>query len=103
MTNLHENLVRIYDLMGIKEQLINRSNPEEVEMNDLESIKEILLQNSELMKKIMSLLGVNSNEELFRLFDFPNKTSFMKAMQKANQNKDEESFKLLDQIVKIKN
>lgn len=103
MTNLHENLVRIYDLMGIKEQLINSSNPQEVEMNDLESIKEILLQNSELMKKIMSLLSVNSNEELFRLFDFPNKTSFMKAMQKANQNKDEESFKLLDQIVKIKN
>jgi hypothetical protein len=103
MNNLNNSLSRIKELMDIREQMNGSSQYDQIIQGDLSSLKEFLLSNSEFSSKLMNLLNTNNMDELLKKLQYPNKTSIMKIMYSLNQNKDIETYKFLDSILKNNN
>lgn len=100
MNKFDISLHRMKELMNIKEEIIGQSDYEKIIQGDLSSLKQFLSTNNDFTSKLMQLINASSKEDLLKKLEFPNKTSIMKIMQKLSQNKDMETYKFLDSIMK---
>lgn len=100
MNKFDISLYRIKELMNIKEEIINQSEYEKIIQGDLSSLKQFLSTNNDFTDKLIQLMNVSNKEELLNKLEFPNKTSIMKIMQQLSQDKDMETYKFLDSVMK---
>jgi uncharacterized protein YjgD (DUF1641 family) len=100
MNKFDISLYRIKELMNIKEEIINQSEYEKIIQGDLSSLKQFLSTNNDFTGKLIQLMNVSNKEELLKKLEFPNKTSIMKIMQQLSQDKDMETYKFLDSVMK---
>lgn len=100
MNKFDISLYRIKELMNIKEEIINQSEYEKIIQGDLSSLKQFLSTNNDFTDKLIQLMNVSNKEELLKKLEFPNKTSIMKIMQQLSQDKDMETYKFLDSVMK---
>ena len=103
MNNLHNSLLRMKELMSIREEMSGSSQYDQIVQGDLSVLKEFLLSNNDFSSKLMNLFDVNNMDDLLKKLQYPNKTSLMKVMYSLNQNKDLETYKFLDSILKYNN
>lgn len=103
MNNLHNSLLRMKELMSIREEMSGSSQYDQIVQGDLSVLKEFLLSNNDFSSKLMNLFDVNNMNDLLKKLQYPNKTSLMKVMYSLNQNKDLETYKFLDSILKYNN
>ena len=100
MNKFDISLYRIKELMNIKEEIINQSEYEKIIQGDLSSLKQFLSTNNDFTGKLIQLMNVSNKEDLLNKLEFPNKTSIMKIMQQLSQDKDMETYKFLDSVMK---
>lgn len=100
MNKFDISLYRIKELMNIKEEIINQSEYEKIIQGDLSSLKQFLSTNNDFTDKLIQLMNVSNKEDLLKKLEFPNKTSIMKIMQQLSQDKDMETYKFLDSVMK---
>lgn len=100
MNKFDISLYRIKELMNIKEEIINQSEYEKIIQGDLSSLKQFLSTNNDFTGKLIQLMNVSNKEDLLKKLEFPNKTSIMKIMQQLSQDKDMETYKFLDSVMK---
>jgi hypothetical protein len=103
MNDLYNSLLRMKELMSIREEMTGSSQYDQIVQGDLSVLKEFLLSNNDFSSKLMGLLDVNNMDDLLKKLQYPNKTSIMKVMYSLNQNKDLETYKFLDSILKYNN
>lgn len=91
------------ELMSIREEMSGSSQYDQIVQGDLSVLKEFLSSNNDFSSKLMNLLDVNNMDDLLKKLQYPNKTSLMKVMYSLNQNKDLQTYKFLDSILKYNN
>ncbi len=97
--NLFEESIRMKKLMML-EQTSDETYMKDFSAGNFDKLKELLLNNKELLDKLQELLKTDSVEETERVLLKPNKTILMRGMTDAKTKKDMEFYQFLEIFLK---
>ena len=97
--NLFEESSRMKKLMML-EQTTDETYMKDFSAGNFDKLKELLLNNKELLEKLQELLKTNSAEETEQVLLKPNKTILMRGMTDAKTKKDMEFYQFLEIFLK---
>jgi len=97
--NLFEESIRMKKLMML-EQTSDETYMKDFSAGNFDKLKELLLNNKELLDKLQELLKTDSVEETERVLLKPNKTILMRGMTDAKTKKDMEYYQFLEIFLK---
>lgn len=97
--NLFEESIRMKKLMML-EQTSDETYMKDFSAGNFDKLKELLLNNKELLDKLQELLKTNSVEETEQVLLKPNKTILMRGMADAKTKKDMEFYQFLEIFLK---
>jgi hypothetical protein len=97
--NLFEESIRMKKLMML-EQTSDKTYMKDFSAGNFDKLKELLLNNKELLDKLQELLKTDSVEETERVLLKPNKTILMRGMTDAKTKKDMEFYQFLEIFLK---
>lgn len=98
-----QDLRRIKELFGLKEQTNDQSLELLFKENNPTSIKQFLLSNESLKNKLEELFSTTNLDELTTKIMNPNNTIIMRGLQRSSMSKDTEMYEFLDILSKSKN
>lgn len=93
--NLFEESIRMKKLMML-EQSSDETYMKDFSAGNFDKLKELLLNNKELLDKLQELLKTDSVEETEQVLLKPNKTILMRGMTDAKTKKDMEFYQFLE-------
>lgn len=93
--NLFEESIRMKKLMML-EQTSDETYMKDFSAGNFDKLKELLLNNKELLDKLQELLKTDSVEETEQVLLKPNKTILMRGMTDAKTKKDMEFYQFLE-------
>jgi hypothetical protein len=99
MKSLLENTNRIKQLMNLQEQE-DTSLFDKLKQGDFSDLKNLLSSDSSLLDKLKRLLNTSTIEDTFSKLTKSNKTTLLKGMTDAKQQKDTFLYNFLDSILK---
>ena len=97
--NLFEESIRMKKLMML-EQTSDETYMKDFSAGNFDKLKELLLNNKELLDKLQELLKTDSVEETEQVLLKPNKTILMSGMTDAKTKKDMEFYQFLEIFLK---
>jgi hypothetical protein len=97
--NLFEESIRMKKLMML-EQSSDETYMKDFSAGNFDKLKELLLNNKELLDKLQELLKTDSVEETEQVLLKPNKTILMRGMADAKTKKDMEFYQFLEIFLK---
>jgi hypothetical protein len=97
--NLFEESIRMKKLMML-EQTSDETYMKDFSAGNFDKLKELLLNNKELLDKLQELLKTDSVEETEQVLLKPNKTILMRGMTDAKTKKDMEFYQFLEIFLK---
>jgi hypothetical protein len=97
--NLFEESIRMKKLMML-EQSSDETYMKDFSAGNFDKLKELLLNNKELLDKLQELLKTDSVEETEQVLLKPNKTILMRGMTDAKMKKDMEFYQFLEIFLK---
>lgn len=97
--NLFEESIRMKKLMML-EQTSVETYMKDFSAGDFDKLKELLLNNKELLTKLQELLKTKSVEETEQVLLKPNKTILIRGMADAKTKKDMEFYQFLEIFLK---
>lgn len=97
--NLFEESIRMKKLMML-EQTSDETYMKDFSAGNFDKLKELLLNNKELLEKLQELLKTDSVEETEQVLLKPNKTILMRGMTDAKTKKDMEFYQFLEIFLK---
>jgi hypothetical protein len=97
--NLFEESIRMKKLMML-EQSLDETYMKDFSAGNFDKLKELLLNNKELLDKLQELLKTDSVEETEQVLLKPNKTILMRGMTDAKMKKDMEFYQFLEIFLK---
>ena len=97
--NLFEESIRMKKLMML-EQSSDETYRKDFSAGNFDKLKELLLNNKELLDKLQELLKTDSVEETEQVLLKPNKTILMRGMTDAKTKKDMEFYQFLEIFLK---
>jgi hypothetical protein len=97
--NLFEESIRMKKLMML-EQSSDKTYMKDFSAGNFDKLKELLLNNKELLDKLQELLKTDSVEETEQVLLKPNKTILMRGMTDAKTKKDMEFYQFLEIFLK---
>lgn len=97
--NLLEESIRMKKLMML-EQTSMDEYLKDFAAGNFDKLKELLLNNQELLNKLESLLNTSSAEDTEMVLMKPNKTIIIRGMADAKTKKDMDFYKFLETILK---
>jgi hypothetical protein len=97
--NLFEESIRMKKLMML-EQTSDKTYMKDFSAGNFDKLKELLLNNKELLDKLQELLKTGSVEETEQVLLKPNKTILMRGMTDAKTKKDMEFYQFLEIFLK---
>jgi hypothetical protein len=97
--NLFEESIRMKKLMML-EQSSDETYMKDFSAGNFDKLKELLLNNKELLDKLQELLKTGSVEETEQVLLKPNKTILMRGMTDAKTKKDMEFYQFLEIFLK---
>jgi hypothetical protein len=97
--NLFEESIRMKNLMML-EQTSDETYMKDFSAGNFDKLKELLLNNKELLDKLQELLKTDSVEETEQVLLKPNKTILMRGMTDAKTKKDMEFYQFLEIFLK---
>ena len=97
--NLFEESIRMKKLMML-EQTSDETYMKDFLAGNFDKLKELLLNNKELLDKLQELLKTDSVEETEQVLLKPNKTILMRGMTDAKMKKDMEFYQFLEIFLK---
>ena len=97
--NLFEESIRMKKLMML-EQSSDETYMKDFSAGNFDKLKELLLNNEELLDKLQELLKTDSVEETEQVLLKPNKTILMRGMTDAKTKKDMEFYQFLEIFLK---
>ena len=97
--NLFEESIRMKKLMML-EQTSDKTYMKDFSAGNFDKLKELLLNNKELLDKLQELLKTDSVEETEQVLLKPNKTILMRGMTDAKTKKDMEFYQFLEIFLK---
>jgi hypothetical protein len=97
--NLFEESIRMKKLMML-EQTSDETYMKDFSAGNFDKLKELLLNNKELLDKLQELLKTGSVEETEQVLLKPNKTILMRGMTDAKTKKDMEFYQFLEIFLK---
>ena len=97
--NLFEESIRMKKLMML-EQTSDETYMKDFSAGNFDKLKELLLNNKELLDKLQELLKTKSVEETEQVLLKPNKTILMRGMTDAKTKKDMEFYQFLEIFLK---
>jgi hypothetical protein len=97
--NLFEESIRMKKLMML-EQTSDETYMKDFSAGNFDKLKELLLNNKELLDKLQELLKTDSVEETEQVLLKPNKTILMRGMADAKTKKDMEFYQFLEIFLK---
>jgi hypothetical protein len=97
--NLFEESIRMKKLMML-EQSSDETYMKDFSAGNFDKLKELLLNNKELLDKLQELLKTDSVEETEQVLLKPNKTILMRGMTDAKTKKDMEFYQFLEIFLK---
>jgi hypothetical protein len=97
--NLFEESIRMKKLMML-EQTSDETYMKDFSAGNFDKLKELLLNNKELLDKLQELLKTDSVEETEQVLSKPNKTILMRGMTDAKTKKDMEFYQFLEIFLK---
>jgi hypothetical protein len=97
--NLFEESIRMKKLMML-EQTSDKTYMKDFSAGNFDKLKELLLNNKELLDKLQELLKTDSVEETEQVLLKPNKTILMRGMTDAKMKKDMEFYQFLEIFLK---
>jgi ATP phosphoribosyltransferase regulatory subunit HisZ len=99
MRTLLETTERIKKLMNLNEQEDDQLF-KSFESGDFSELKSFLSNNSSILDKLKSLLGTSTIEDTYTKLTTSNKTTLLKGMADAKEQKDTFLYNLLDSFLK---
>jgi hypothetical protein len=93
--NLFEESIRMKKLM-----MLEQTYMKDFSAGNFDKLKELLLNNKELLDKLQELLKTDSVEETEQVLLKPNKTILMRGMTDAKMKKDMEFYQFLEIFLK---
>jgi hypothetical protein len=97
--NLFEESIRMKKLMML-EQTSDETYMKDFSAGNFDKLKELLLNNKELLTKLEQLLNTNSAEETEQILLKPNKTILIRGMADAKTKKDMDFYQFLEIFLK---
>jgi hypothetical protein len=97
--NLFEESIRMKKLMML-EQTSDETYMKDFSAGNFDKLKELLLNNKELLDKLQELLKTDSVEETEQVLLKPNKTILLRGMTDAKTKKDMEFYQFLEIFLK---
>jgi len=97
--NLFEESIRMKKLMML-EQTSDETYMKDFSAGNFDKLKELLLNNKELLDKLQELLKTDSVEETEQVLLKPNKTILMRGMTDAKTKKDMKFYQFLEIFLK---
>jgi hypothetical protein len=97
--NLFEESIRMKKLMML-EQTSDETYMKDFSAGNFDKLKELLLNNKELLDKLQELLKTKSVEETEQVLLKPNKTILIRGMADAKTKKDMEFYQFLEIFLK---
>jgi len=97
--NLFEESIRMKKLMML-EQTSVETYMKDFSAGNFDKLKELLLNNKELLTKLQELLKTKSVEETEQVLLKPNKTILIRGMADAKTKKDMEFYQFLEIFLK---
>ncbi len=97
--NLFEESIRMKKLMML-EQTSVETYMKDFSAGDFDKLKELLLNNKELLTKLQELLKTKSVEETEQVLLKPNKTILIRGMADAKTKKDMDFYQFLEIFLK---
>ena len=97
--NLFEESIRMKKLMML-EQSSDETYMKDFSAGNFDKLKELLLNNKELLDKLQELLKTDSVEETEQVLLKSNKTILMRGMTDAKTKKDMEFYQFLEIFLK---
>ena len=97
--NLFEESIRMKKLMML-EQTSDETYMKDFSAGNFDKLKELLVNNKELLDKLQELLKTDSVEETEQVLLKPNKTILMRGMTDAKTKKDMEFYQFLEIFLK---
>lgn len=97
--NLFEESIRMKKLMML-EQTSVETYMKDFSAGNFDKLKELLLNNKELLDKLQELLKTKSVEETEQVLLKPNKTILIRGMADAKTKKDMEFYQFLEIFLK---
>lgn len=97
------DLRRMRELFGLSEQTQDQSLEILFRENNPAAIKQFLLSNESLKKKLEELFSTTNLDELTTKLTNPNNTIIMRGLQRSSMSKDMEMYEFLDILSKSKN
>ncbi len=97
--NLFEESIRMKKLMML-EQTSDETYMKDFSAGNFDKLKELLLNNKELLTKLQELLKTKSVEETEQVLLKPNKTILIRGMADAKTKKDMEFYQFLEIFLK---
>ena len=97
--NLFEESIRMKKLMML-EQSSDETYMKDFSAGNFDKLKELLLNNKELLDKLQELLKTDSVKETEQVLLKPNKTILMRGMTDAKMKKDMEFYQFLEIFLK---
>jgi len=97
--NLFEESIRMKKLMML-EQSSDETYMKDFSAGNFDKLKELLLNNKELLDKLQELLKTDSVEKTEQVLLKPNKTILMRGMTDAKMKKDMEFYQFLEIFLK---
>jgi hypothetical protein len=97
--NLFEESIRMKKLMML-EQSSDETYMKDFSAGNFDKLKELLLNNKELLDKLQELLKTDSVEETEQVLLKPNKTILIRGMTDAKTKKDMEFYQFLEIFLK---
>jgi hypothetical protein len=97
--NLFEESIRMKKLMML-EQTSDETYMKDFSAGNFDKLKELLLNNKELLTKLQELLKTKSVEETEQVLLKPNKTILIRGMADAKTKKDMDFYQFLEIFLK---
>ena len=97
--NLFEESIRMKKLMML-EQSSDETYMKDFSAGNFDKLKELLLNNKELLDKLQELLKTDSVEETEQVLLKPNKTILIRGMADAKTKKDMDFYQFLEIFLK---
>lgn len=98
-----KDLQRMKELFGITEQTQQQSVESIINSKDTTQIKQFLIDNPNLQKKLQELFASPTLDDLTTRLINPNNTIVMRGLQRSSMSCDMEMYEFLDILSKIKN
>lgn len=98
-----KDLQRMKELFGITEQTQQQSVESIINSKDTTQIKQFLIDNPNLQKKLQELSASPTLDDLTTRLNNPNNTIVMRGLQRSSMSRDMEMYEFLDILSKIKN